>query len=78
MTNFRDKPPEQEVDEGKLPVLEDGQYPPNATTDNARLRFRMCLGIARLMFPDEEGTGADEALIWQTSRSLFNDPNTVA
>lgn len=78
MTDFRNRPVAAYLKkEGVLPELDAGQYPPNARTPNERWRFRACVRMAREMFPPVEGEPRDEALIWQTSRSLFNNPEVT-
>lgn len=69
--SFRDQPPSNPVDESELPVVMDGQFPPNANTDNERLRFRLCVREARRMFPDEE------TQVWHAARSLYNNPRVT-
>jgi hypothetical protein len=50
------------------PVLADEEFPPYVETDQQELRFRRCVGIARVLF---EGDG--EANIWQAARALYHD-----
>lgn len=76
MTDFRNLDPDPILKIEDLPEVEDGQYPPNAQTKNQRIRYRACLRMARLMFPPEEGQ-SDEALIWQTARSLYDTPEVT-
>jgi hypothetical protein len=66
--DFRDQPPPEGYDISALPELYAGQFPPNARTENEKLRFRACWKAAHQMFPDSPENA------WLAARSLYNSP----
>lgn len=66
--DFRDQPPPEGYDISALPELYEGQFPPNARTENEKLRFRACWKASHQMFPDSPENA------WLAARSLYNSP----
>lgn len=69
--DFRDADPDPAfppVEDGRLPHVEEGQFPPNARTVNERYRFRLCLAMAMEAYPEEIQQQ------WYMARSLYNNP----
>jgi hypothetical protein len=58
-----------EVEE-HLPILKDGQFPPDVDSEADRRRFRLAVGIAReLMGKIESPT------VWSMARSIYRNPD---
>lgn len=67
--DFRNEPLPDSVDPDDLPVLTDDEFPNTVTTQNERLRFRLCYALASDLYPGEP------IMVWATTNSLYNNPN---
>ncbi len=50
--------------------MADEQFPPYVETEDERVRFRLCVGIARELMDELDGP-----TVWQLTRSLYANPD---